>query len=78
MADSQVLSPSSPRVEIALDMVTTYGVNMFKFDGIGFGSGQQHEFMTEVKAVAFATLQSKHAVCLGNCHTHPPIHLALS
>lgn len=30
-------------------MVERYGVNMFKFDGIGFGKGAQYEFMNEVQ-----------------------------
>eukprot|EP00056_Hartaetosiga_gracilis_P011870 m.184007 g.184007 ORF g.184007 m.184007 type:complete len:908 (-) comp13594_c0_seq3:1087-3810(-) len=37
--------------EIALNMVEKYGVNMFKFDGIGFAGNDIHAYATEVEGL---------------------------
>eukprot|EP00055_Hartaetosiga_balthica_P011707 m.54151 g.54151 ORF g.54151 m.54151 type:complete len:901 (-) comp7705_c1_seq1:1359-4061(-) len=37
--------------EIAMSMVETYGVNMFKFDGIGFSGNDIHKFASEVEGL---------------------------
>ncbi|EDQ84856.1 uncharacterized protein MONBRDRAFT_29826 [Monosiga brevicollis MX1] len=52
----QGFSLSGPRYferfkAITLDFVTKYHVAMFKFDGISFGEGAQHEYLTELEGL---------------------------